>query len=95
LTSLNAMPALPASQCGFLTGALLSYTLNRAFTFRSAVAHRRALPRYILACGVGWGVNGASFALLTGVTGGIWGAQLGASAAVAIVSFLLQRVMVF
>ncbi len=94
-TSLHAMPALAASQCGFLAGGVFSYTLNRAFTFRSPVAHRRALPRYLLACGVGWGVNGGAFALLSAALGGIWLAQFGASGAVAVVSFLLQRAMVF
>jgi putative flippase GtrA len=95
LASLCGVAALPASQCGFLAGGVLSYALNRAVTFRAPVAHRRALPRYVLATLVGWCVNGVALALLQALVGSIWMAQAGASAAVAIISFMLQRRIVF
>jgi putative flippase GtrA len=95
LTSLAGVTALAASQCGFLAGGFLSYALNRAVTFRAPVAHRRALPRYVLANVVGWCVNGAAFALLRALVGSIWVAQVGATAAVAMISFMLLRGMVF
>lgn len=37
-----------ANVFGYFVGALLSYVLNRAFTFSSDLAHMRAVPRFIL-----------------------------------------------
>jgi putative flippase GtrA len=95
LTSLLAVPPLAASQCGFIGGGVFSYLLNRAVTFRAPVEHRRALPRYVLASAVGWCVNGAAFAALHAAVGRIWLAQFGATVIVAVLSFMLQRWVVF
>jgi putative flippase GtrA len=40
---------VPANVGGYLIGALLSYTLNRNFTFASTRPHAEALPRFGLA----------------------------------------------
>lgn len=40
---------VPANVGGYLIGALLSYTLNRNFTFASNRPHAEALPRFGLA----------------------------------------------
>jgi putative flippase GtrA len=40
---------VPANVGGYLIGALLSYTLNKKFTFASARPHAEALPRFGLA----------------------------------------------
>lgn len=39
-------PLVPANVGGYLIGALLSYTLNKKFTFASARPHTEALPRF-------------------------------------------------
>jgi putative flippase GtrA len=95
LASLCGVSALLASQAGFAAGGVFSYTLNRAFTFRASVPHRRAAPRYANAVLLGWVVNGTVFAGLHALLGTIWPAQLGASAAVACSSFAIQRQIVF
>lgn len=40
---------VPANIGGYVIGALLSYTLNKKFTFASARPHTEALPRFGLA----------------------------------------------
>ena len=61
-TGLNPVTA---SACGFIVGALINYTLNRRFTFRSAIAHRTGLPRFLTIAGAGLLLNTTVMALLT------------------------------
>ena len=42
---------------GYAVGALASYCLNKAFTFRSKRAHDEALPRYLLAVASSYLIN--------------------------------------
>ena len=46
-----------ANVCGYLTGALMSYALNRSFTFASDGPHAQTLPRFGIAVGVCFGLN--------------------------------------
>lgn len=46
-----------ANAGGYLIGGLLSYTLNRRFTFASKRRHREALPRFALAVAFCFGLN--------------------------------------
>lgn len=39
---------LLANVAGYAAGLVLSYHLNRSFTFASSAAHRQALPRFVL-----------------------------------------------
>ncbi|NMG43594.1 GtrA family protein [Aromatoleum toluvorans] len=41
------------SVAGFLLGALVNYTMNRALVFRSDRAHVEALPRFLAVAGMG------------------------------------------
>jgi putative flippase GtrA len=95
LARVFGVPALWASQTGFVASGFLSYLMNRSFTFRVPSAHIVALPRYVVACGIGLSVNGAALVALQGLLHHVWMAQLGASGVVAITSFLLQRHVVF
>jgi putative flippase GtrA len=95
LARLCGVPALWASQIGFVASGFLSYLLNRSFTFRVPSAHIIALPRYVVACAIGLSVNGAALVALQALLHHLWLAQLGASGVVAVTSFLLQRHVVF
>lgn len=46
-----------ANVSGYLTGALISYALNRNFTFASDGPHARALPRFGIAVAVCFALN--------------------------------------
>lgn len=39
---------LASNALGYVVGGLVSYFLNKSFTFESARAHRAALPRFVL-----------------------------------------------
>ena len=52
-------PVVPASCCAFLLVVLENYLLHRAWTFRSSVPHRQALPAFLFASMTGLCINGA------------------------------------
>jgi putative flippase GtrA len=60
---------VPASIAGFCTGAIVNYTVNRGWVFRSRRAHREALPRFFAIAGVGLVVNALLMQLLTDAAG--------------------------
>ena len=51
LQFLLGLGPLQANAGGYLAGSVVSYLLNRGFTFRSARAHRAAVPRFMIAAG--------------------------------------------
>ncbi len=57
---------LHASVGGYVVGAAMSYVLNYHFTFASSAAHRVALAKFLIVAGVGFLLNGAIMAVLTG-----------------------------
>lgn len=52
LLHLGLTPILAAGTC-YCFGVALSYQLNRLWTFSSADSHRRDLPKFLLAYGIG------------------------------------------
>lgn len=46
-------PVLASGLC-YCLGLAMSYALNRRWTFRSVTTHRRDLPRFLLAYGIGF-----------------------------------------
>lgn len=52
----GAQPTL-ATAVGAFIGAIINYILQRNVTFRSDVAHSKALQAYLLACVVTWLAN--------------------------------------
>ena len=80
--ALQVRPVI-ASGLGFLLGALVNYQLNRHFTFRSATAHRAALPRFFAIAAVGLGLNQGLMHLFS--TRLEWGYLLAQVAATALV----------
>ena len=64
LVELFAAPVVVASTVGAFLGALVGYFLNRRLTFRSRVAHEKALPRYMAVAAMSLVLNGVLMALL-------------------------------
>jgi putative flippase GtrA len=47
----------PASAFGFVVGALVNYTLNRRYTFRSSIPHSSGLSRFLIVAATGAALN--------------------------------------
>jgi putative flippase GtrA len=61
--------AVIASSAGYVAGAILSYALNYAFTYRSMRPHREAVPRFLLVLAIGSALNAALMAIQINVLG--------------------------
>ena len=57
LVQFVGVPPVPAALCGFLIGAVLSYTLNRRHTFGSERPHEEAIWRFGLVAGVAFALT--------------------------------------
>lgn len=96
LAGVFAVPPALASVAGALVGAGVNYLLNYHFTFASDAAHAVTLPRFLVVAGVSATLNGA----------GMWFAttrlhlyylvaQLGCTAVVLVIGYLLNSVWTF
>lgn len=92
----NVQPVL-ATTAGFITAVLLSYVLNRHFTFdaRSAPAFGPGLLKYYAAVSVGLVVNAGVVAVMTRFGAAYLFAQVVASGAAFVCNFLTARLFVF
>jgi putative flippase GtrA len=63
---LAGTPPVPATLAGYLVGGIVSYVLNRCWTFASDARHREAVGKFVLVAAVGFVLTGAMMALLTG-----------------------------
>lgn len=84
-----------ASTCGAVTGALVNYVLNRRFTFASTRPHREALPRFMAVAVAGFALNAILMAALLAPGLHYFAAQLGATAAVLVFNFVVNRAWTF
>jgi putative flippase GtrA len=66
---LVAVDPVLASFLGAVTGAVINYFLNHAITFKSTVAHRQGLPKFLMVAASGLALNTGSMALLFDVAG--------------------------
>ncbi|CAG4883199.1 GtrA family protein [Georgfuchsia toluolica] len=57
LVQIAAVPAVPASAASALLGALINYSLNYRYTFRSTRQHREAALRFAVVATVGLTLN--------------------------------------
>lgn len=90
------MDAVAATASGAAVGAAANYALQRRALDAGAVCHRRAVPRYLLACAIAWVANLVVFAALLALT--TWTitiAQAVTTAVVAALNFLLYDRLVF
>lgn len=78
-------PVFTSGMC-YVLGVAMSYLLNRHWTFASTTTHRRDLPRFILAYGVGLAVTLVAMTFLV--------APLGAAVA-QIVTIVLAALSIF
>jgi putative flippase GtrA len=96
LSELGGTAPVPASLAGFLVGGVISYVLNYRFTFHSTKQHGETLTKFLTVAAVGFVLNGAVMAALTG--GGqihYLAAQIAATAVVLIWTFLCNRYWTF
>ncbi|QRG04490.1 GtrA family protein [Xanthobacter dioxanivorans] len=52
------------SAVGFVVGGIVSYSLNRRYTFETTRSHAGAVPRFMVIAGVAFGLNGLLMELL-------------------------------
>lgn len=57
LVETNLSGPVVASVWGMLLGAVISYTLNRRFTFNATRSHAGAVPRFAVVAGVAFALN--------------------------------------
>lgn len=85
-----------ATTCGYVIGIVVSYTLNRRFTFSETTAPvASSFAKFVLLYGVGAALNGAIVAALIGLGAMYLLAQVAATGLVLIWNFLGARYIVF
>jgi len=96
LVSAAGVDPVAGSACGFVVGAVINYFANHRFTFRSRKRHATTFGQFFLVALFGLGVNTGLMALLIGV-GGIpyLAAQVAATGAVVLLTFVLNRAWTF
>ncbi len=67
LREVFAAPVVPSALCGFTLGSLISYTLNRIFTFSTRRSHAGAGLRYLCVVAVGFTLTGLLMALFANI----------------------------
>lgn len=86
---------VPGTILGFLCAALISYILNRRYTFEATHSFGHGLLRYYLALGVGLLINAGTVGLLTHWRVPYVAAQAVATALAFIWNFIAARFVVF
>ena len=87
---------LVASALGWTLGAVVNYSLNYRFTFRSRLSHRQAAPRFALIAAIGLVLNTLLMAVQIGPLGlNYLVAQVFATGAILCCNFLLSRSWAF
>ncbi|MFT0546298.1 GtrA family protein [Allopusillimonas ginsengisoli] len=90
------MQPIWATSMGAVAGSILNYLLQFYWTFRGSGMHGKAIPAYVCAVIMGWGVNAGIFYLLMSFAhSSLYTAQICATAVVAIINFTVYKRMVF
>ena len=85
-----------ATLCGFAVGAVVSYSLNRLFTFNHRPAYGRGLAKFFIVVGIGAALNAAIVWFLVRQVGLFYVyAQFIATGLVLIWNFFSARLVVF
>lgn len=95
LVELAGFRPLVATTIGYGVGVMVSYVLNRRYTFAAADAVATSLARYIALYVVGAVLNGAVMAGLMHYGAPYLAAQLGATSLVLVWNFAGARLFVF
>lgn len=92
-TNLNPMTA---NAIGFIIGVVISYSLNKGWTFESKATLSSAIPKYILSVVLCYGANISALSLLIyAFNTNIYAAQLGGIATYTVLMFIICRLFVF
>jgi len=87
---------VPASALGWTFGAVVNYSLNYRFTFRSRLSHRQAAPRFALVAATGLLLNTLLMAVQVGPLGVHYlVAQIIATGTILCCNFVLSRTWAF
>jgi putative flippase GtrA len=93
---LLGMKPVSSNMVGYAFGLVVSYTLNRSFTFRSAAAKKREIMRFLTIFMIAYLTNIGVLVLLTDHAGVHKGwAQLLAGAVYTVLFFVLSKYYVF
>ena len=84
-----------ATICGFFVGAVVSYNLNRRFTFATRPAYGRGLAKFLLVIGIGAVINAGIVAAFVAAGVHYMIGQVIATALVLIWNFAGARLLVF
>lgn len=87
---------LPASALGFTVGALINYTLNYKYLFRSQKCHRESMPKFFVVALAGLGLN--SIVVSLGIDAAHLNylvAQFAATAIVLVWNFSINKIWTF
>ncbi len=95
LTEFGGLHPVPSTICGSIVGAVVSYTLNRIFTFTVRPAYMRGLAKFMVVIGIGAAINAGIVALLIWVGLHYMVAQVIATCVVLLWNFGVSRVAVF
>ncbi|NJL08156.1 MAG: GtrA family protein [Methylacidiphilales bacterium] len=96
LVEAASLRASLAALIGFTVGGVVSYVLNRRWTFDSARSHAAAVPRFALVAGVAFVLTGLLMEALTVRAGLHWfAAQIITTGIVLIWNFLGNRFWTF
>lgn len=95
LAELAGVDPVAATVVGFGVGAVVSYTLNRRFTFETRPAYGRGLVKFLVVIGVGAALNAAIVAFLIGRGLHYMAGQVIATLLVLIWNFAASRLFVF
>ena len=95
LVELAGVAPVVSTTVGYAGGTVVSYILNRRYTFKSNASHLASFPKFVALNVVGMLLNSAIFAALMGL--GIWYllAQMIATGLVLIWNFLGARFFAF
>jgi len=66
MTELGHIGPVPATICGFFAGALVSYILNRRYTFATKPEFSKGLAKYLLVIAIGAVINAGIVAAFVG-----------------------------
>lgn len=95
LAELAGVDPVPATVAGFAVGAVVSYTLNRRYTFAVRPAFMRGFVKFAVVIGVGAVLNAGIVALFIGLGLHYLIAQVIATGLVLIWNFAAARLVVF
>lgn len=96
LTILLKVEPVFASATGFVIGAVVSYALNRTWTFKCSKRHIETLTKFMVSAFVGCALNTSLMWLGTSCAGiQYMAAQVGATGIVLIWNFLINRYWTF